>query len=287
MSKVFFRRHHFVASLMAGLLFVSCADLAHIHHYALISENEMGRVLGAGYDFRQACLDRCQLNAMRSFDVQRGDQCDCKQFDEADQVTRKIERSVRKYFAGLKDLSADELTNYKIDPIADALKEGQFGHVTIEKKHVDAYSSIARVLLKATTDAYRRNKIKEYITQANAPLQDLMSKLSFILRNNLATEIDFRKESLYAYYSELKQSRNLSDYEKGKAVGDYLTGVNEASRAKTRILNYAEAVEKMAAAHDEMYKNRDKLTEQAFRSLLSEYINHVEEIMDAVNDLHN
>ena len=45
MSKVFFRRHHFVASLMAGLLFVSCADLAHIHHYALISENEMGRVL--------------------------------------------------------------------------------------------------------------------------------------------------------------------------------------------------------------------------------------------------
>jgi hypothetical protein len=51
---------------MAGLFFVSCVDLAHIHHYALISENEMGRVIGAGYDFRQACLDRCQLNAMRS-----------------------------------------------------------------------------------------------------------------------------------------------------------------------------------------------------------------------------
>jgi hypothetical protein len=166
------------------------------------------------------------------------------------------------------------------------LKEGQFGNITIEKKQVDAYSSIAQVLLKAATDAYRRNKIKEYITQANAPLQDLMSKLSFILRNNLATEIDFRKESLYAYYSELKLSRNLSDYEKGKAVSDYFTGVNDASRKKTRILNYAEAVEKMAAAHNGIYKNRDKLTEQAFRLY---YLNTSIMLRRSwiVNDLHD
>ena len=285
MKAIFARRILCVLTGIACLVFASCVDLAHVHHYALISENEMGRVIGAGYDFKQACEDRCQMNAMRNFDIQRGDQCDCKLFTEADQSMRKIERSVRKYFAGLKNLSDDALTNYKVDPVADAIKEGQYGTVTIEKKQVQAYASIAKVLLKASTDAYRRNKIKEYIIEANAPLQDLMEKLVFILRNNLATELDFRKESLYAYYMELKQSKNLSDYEKGKAVNDYFAGIDDATRKKTRILNYAKAVEKIATAHDELYKNRDKLTEQMFRSLLSEYTNNVEEIMESVDDL--
>ena len=273
--------------LLALLSVVSCTDLAHVHRFAESGRKEMATGNALAYNFSQACLDRCKLNAMRTFDIKREESCNCKLYEDADAVTHKIERALAKYFTALSRLSNDELTNYNVDPLADALAEGQFGSVTIEKKQAEAYTSIAQILLKATTDAYRRKKSRDYIAAGNEPVQVLLTKLQFILNSNLATEIDFKKESLYTYYNELKQSRKLSDYERGEAVKTYYDQLNQASRQKTAILKYSRALEKTAAAHQQLYINRDKLSVAQIRSLLQEYTDEINGIMEGLQQLKN
>jgi len=271
-----------ILAFFAMLSVISCTDLAHVHRFAESGRKEMATGNAMTYNFNQACLDRCRLNAMRAFDIKREESCNCKLYDEADAVTSKIEKALGKYFTALARLSDDELTNYNVDPLADALAEGQFGSVTIEKKQSQAYASIAQILLKATTDAYRRKKTKDYIAAGNEPVQVLLSKLQFILNANLATELDFKKESLYAYYSELRQSKNLSDYERGEAVKTYYDQLNQASRQKAGILKYAKALERTAAAHQQLYDNRNKLTVAQIRSLLQEYTDDINGILDGL-----
>jgi hypothetical protein len=48
---------------------------------------------------------------------------------------------------------------------------------------------------------------------------------------------------------------------------------------KKRILSYAKGLEKTAEGHQQLYQNRNHLSDQAFRSLLREYINDIEEVL--------
>jgi len=271
--------------IIVSLIFSSCASLRSVNEYSSASVDGIKKFEEIGYSFQQHCLDRCELEAVRNFEIKRETECDCKDYKKADQITEKIYNSLKSYFTGLSNLSANKLTAYNFRSLENSLVKGEFGKIEINDDQVEAYSNLSGILLKATTDIYRRNKIKQYIGEANDPVQVLLEKLRFIIQENLKGELDFKKEKLFDYYMWMKMGDTLSDYEKGKAVGDYYKQIADIVTLQDQMDAFARSLKSISEGHQELYNNRNKISVRDLAVQLAGYAGDIQDIISEFNKL--
>ncbi|HOV11862.1 MAG TPA: hypothetical protein PLT47_11635 [Bacteroidales bacterium] len=271
-------------ALMA-LCLSACVNLKSVTDYSTAASAGIKNYEEIDYTFSQHCYERCQFEAIRNFEVKKESDCDCETYQKADSVTLLIYNAIKGYFDGLINLSANELTDYSFDALQTSLTEGNFGKIKIEKEHVEAYGTISKILLKATTDLYRKKKLKVYIEEANEPLQLLLNKFQFIIQNNLEGELSFKKEKLYVYYKEMSLSTTLTDYEKGKGIIDYYRQLSEIDAKQKQIDAYAKSIKIIAEGHQKLFDNRNKMTIKELQELLSSYTSNIKDIISEFKKL--
>lgn len=271
--------------LTAGLN--SCVNLKAINNYSSSSSKGIKKFEDINYSFKQHCLTKCQFEAIKNFEIKRDVECNCDSYKTADSVTLLIYASINGYFDGLTNLSNNDLTDYNFDALKKSLTEGDFADIKIDKEQVNAYSKISKLLLKATTDAYRKNKLKKYIEEANEPIQILLKKFQFILQKNLEDELNFKKEKLYAYYTEmnLNLGKTLTEYEKGKATIDYYQQLSDINTKQKQIDAFAKSLTAISDGHQKLYENRNKLTVKELKDLLTQYSSDIQDLISEFNKL--
>lgn len=262
-----------------------CVTLKSVNGFSSTASKGIKKFEDINYSFSQHCMDRCQFETMRNFDIKREMECNCDDYKNADKVTLLIYNSIKGYFDGLTKLSDNDVTDYDFEALKKSLTKGTFGDVTIGADQVNAYSAISKILLRATTDGYRKNKIKKYIEEANAPLKVLLNKLQFILQKNLEGELNFKKEKLYAYYQEMKMSYTLSDYEKGRANTDYYLQLSNIIAKQKQIDAFAKSLTSIAGGHQKLYDNRNKISAKELEGLLKGYSSDIKDIIAEFNKL--
>lgn len=261
-----------------------CINLKEVNSYSTAALTGVKKYGELSYSFTVHCLDKCETDAIRRTEIKRNLDCDCSMYQTADSATMQLYTGLKRYFSGLAELSDNELTSYRYDALETALKEGEFGKVKIEKMHVDAYGSLSRLLIRAATDSYRKKKIRKYIGEANQPVQVLTEKLIFILQENLRGELNFRKERTYSHYQELNRS-STTEAERSKATVDYY---RELAGIKQKIAEtgaYVAVLKQIAAGHQQLYDNRNKLTAKKVKKLLKSYAADVQDVVMAFNTL--
>jgi hypothetical protein len=271
------------------LLFViglnGCVNLKSVNNYSSSSSKGIKKFEEINYSFSRHCIDKCQFEAIRNFEIKRDIECDCDGYKKADRVTLLIYNSIKGYFDGLTNLSNNDLTDYNFDALNKSLTKGDFGDIKIEKEQEEAYSKISKILLKATTDVYRKKKLKIYIEEANDPLQILLKKFQFITQKNLEDELKFKKERLYAYYKEMNLNNTLSDYEKGKATMDYYQQLSDINSKQKQIDAFAKSLKAIADGHQKLYDNRNKITAKELKGLLTQYASDIQDLNSEFNKL--
>lgn len=272
----------FLLSVVAS----SCVNLKSINNFSSTSSTGIKKFEDINYSFKQHCIDRCQFEAIRKFEIKRDIECNCDDYRKADSVTQLIYNSIRGYFDGLTNLSNNDLTNYNFDALKKSLTEETFGSIKIEKEQVEAYSKISKILLKATTDIYRKNKLKKYIEEANEPIQILLNKFQFIIQKNLEGELNFKKERLYAYYQEMKMNNPpLTEYEKGKATSDYYQQLFDINTKQKQIESFAKSLKSISEGHQKLYDNINKMSTKELKDLLIGYTSDIQDIISEFNKL--
>lgn len=271
--------------LLLTIGLISCINLKTINDYSASSSKSIKNFEDINYSFEQHCIDKYQFEALRSFEIKRAIECNCDDYKKADSVTLLIYNSIKGYFDGLKNLSNNDLTDYNFDALRKSLTEGGFSNIKIEKEQVDAYSKISNLLLKATTDVYRKKKLKTYIEDANEPLQILLKKFQFIIQKNLEGELNFKKEKLYAYYKEMNLNNTLSYYEKGKATIDYYQQLSDINAKQKQIDAFAKSLEPISEGHQILYENRNKMTTKELNELLIQYSSDIQDFVSEFNKL--
>lgn len=269
--------------LTAGLS--SCVNSKSVNDFSSSSSKGIKKFEDINYSFKQHCIDRCQFEAIRKFEIKRETECSCDDYKKADSVTLLIYNSIKGYFDGLTNLSNNDLTDYNFDALNKSLTEGEFGDIKIDKAQVDAYSAISKILLKATTDIYRKNKIKKYVEEANAPIQILLTKFQFILQKNLQDELNFKKEKLYAYYQDMKMNNTLSEYEKGKATIDYYQQLSDINSKQQQINAFAKSLKSISEGHQKLYDNRNKMSAKELKEMMTGYASNIQDIISEFNKL--
>jgi hypothetical protein len=276
-----------LAVILLSMVLNSCVSLKSVSSFSSTSLDGIKKFEEINYSFRQHCIERCQFEAIRDFDIKKETDCNCDIYKQADQATLLIYNSIKGYLTGLKNISRNNLTDYSTNALEKSLQEGAFGNVKIEKKLVDSYSSILEILSKSVTDIYRKNKIEIYVEDANEPIQVLLEKFQFIMKENLEVELDFRKERLYDYYMEMKLNNTISEYEKGKATIDYYQQLSDINAKQKQIDVFVRGLKSISQGHQKIYDSRNKMSARELSVLLAEYTSAIQDIISEFNKLKN
>lgn len=220
------RFKQFGFAFIAFVALSSCVNLKHVNQFSSTSLKSIKTFEKLNYSFTQSCIDRCVIESVNNLRIDFKE-CDCKMDKVADSITLKIYGSIGDYFNSLAKLSDNGLTAYKTEILETALTEGNFGSITIDKKHVVSYSKISELLIRVFTDGYRRSKLKKYVKNANEPVKELIRFLDFNISENLKGKLAVKKNRVKAVYFDLLAESSLSTVEKRNSIEKYYTEINK------------------------------------------------------------
>ncbi len=265
--------------LLVMILALSCSSLKPISDASEKSQASLELFEQMPITYTAFCDERCRFNLIRRSEVIRDTDidCDCSLFKEADKATVKVHKTVTAYFKSLGTLSKGNLTTYQTKALSEALVEGNFGSLTIDKKTATAYSSLTNLILFAVTDNYRKKKLATFIGNGNAPLQTLLSLLQTSV-GNLVKEIDFQKERNFALHSELLKEEH-SGYEKLQLTSGYYGEINKLSIKQEQLKTFAKSLVSIGKGHQKLYDNRNKLTAKEIRELMADYTADLQDLI--------
>ena len=275
--------------LLLGYLIAltGCGTLSSVSDFSSASVSGIKKFEDIDYSFRQHCIESCNFEAIRTFELKREIDCDCGDYKKADQVTQQIYNTLKSYFSGLSNLSDNKVTSFNFKNLEKSLTKGEFGSVTINDEHVEAFTNLSGIILRAATDLYRRNRIRQYIGEANSHVQILIEKFQFIVGKNLKGELDFRKEMLFDYYMEMKMGNTLSEYEKGKAADEYYQQLSEIQSKQEQLDTFTESLNTIAEGHQELYDNRNKISARDIAIRMAGYASDIQDIISEFNKFKN
>lgn len=273
--------------LFSSLATFSCVNLKTVGDFSTASVAGIQNFEQIDYTFLDHCLDRCKDEAISKIEFRRTLECSCEVYAEADSVTQLFYRTIGGYFLGLEDLSQNELTDYSTDAVVNSLTATEMGPLKIDENLAVAYTSLSNTLLRATTDFYRRRKLSAYIEEANAPLQTLLGSWQKIIRTNLKGELRFKKERMYSYYMDVKMSGALkTDYDGRRATAEYYQALDEIQQLEKQMDLFAEGLAEIAAGHQVLYDNRDKLSVKDIAIDMLGYSAEVKTLVSEFNKLN-
>jgi hypothetical protein len=221
--------------------------------------------------YRGFCDERCQFNLIRRNIIVRDTaiNCDCSVFSEADKATTKVYRTLAAYFKSLSAISEGDLTTIDTKSLNEALVEGKFGSLTIDKNTVTAYSSLGRLVIQAFTDGYRKQKIKQVIETGNPDIQTLIGLFRTSV-GNLVMELNFQKERNFALHSELLMEK-LTGYDRVKLSTDYYKEIDVILLKQQQLNTFSKSLTVIAEGHQNLFDNRNKLTVKEIQVVLRDY----------------
>ena len=268
--------------LLPGLL-SGCLSLKELGDYSANSVKNIKNYDELGYSFTRSCKDKCLLEQQEKNQIYR-EYCDCQANIIADSVTGIIYNAAKGYFSGLAILSGNNLTNYSFDPIKKSLVEGKFGDIHVSSSHAEAYSSIATILTRLITDGYRKNKLAEFIGDANAPIKMLLEALGANLVN-LSNKLDLRKDRLVNYYFDLTNDKNLTVVDKKKIIEEYNLTMADIEAKKKQIAVYGNSLKLIADGHQALFDKRNDLNIPGIKEQISQYSADIRSLNADFNNL--
>lgn len=238
------------------LLFcISCSSLKYVSGYSATSLAALQNFENLGYSFNKACKDKCldeQLDEQKLF----ADNCLCRPENQADSVMLAMFSVITFYIEGLNKLSGNKLTSYNYEDLANNITAGKIGNIAISDKQAAAFQKIATTLTNAVTSQFRKKKLKQYIADANEPLQVMIDALQFNLVSNLGGRLNTQQERLRVYTFDLFKNNSLSAYEKKLIIEQYNSSLTEVETIRKRITLLSLQLGTIAKAHDDLNKNR-------------------------------
>ncbi len=261
-----------------------CVNLKYVSNFSSSSLKSVRNFEEIGYSFTMNCIENCQEQKVSDLNFSSRE-CDCQTNESADSVTLIIYNAVKGYLDGLSNLSNNTLTNYKVNAVTKSLNQQDYKSLNVEKTHVEAWLNISNILLKAFTNKYRRNKIKEYVNAGNEPLKVLTGFLDFNLSENLSGKLNVQKQRLKDYYFDLTNDSTLSTFEKRNAAEDYYNRINKIEAKQKELTTYSKILKKVAGGHQKLTDNLERLNTDEIIEQLTQYSSDIQDLITEYNKI--
>ncbi len=254
---------------------MSCTSLQSVSQFseqALASTGEFDR---SAPTFQHLCEEKNMMEALRMSQVQRNYQGGCDLALKADTVVNKMQQAVNNYLSGLYLLTSNQRLKYSLDPIAEALQTNtQLG---VKEEVVSAYQQVLELLLRSSSEAYRRKKTAWYIEQAQAPLAKILDQLIFIMDTSLREAVEQQREMLYLQTKELSEGA-ASILEKRNLILSYAQQLKEYEHQCQRLDTYVAILHQIKAGHGDLFEKRQHLNKEESLETLVYYTGRLQQL---------
>jgi hypothetical protein len=180
-----------------------------------------------------------------------------------------LQRGLVEYLNALATLASDQAVNYdqSLKGLADELKDSKL----VTDSRADAFQSISSLLARAATDGYRRKKLKDFITQGNAPVQKLIDGLTNIVGVQFMREMDNERGAVEGYYDKIIAKATENDPATALVEDKKANDLDQIRARQAACGAYVAAMTKIAQAHQELYDRRDRLANAETLTLMYGY----------------
>ena len=266
-KRITFRQILWSPLLLIAVALVGCVDLTAIRRFAdqaaeTASYSELTHYYVSHYE---------RIN--RYIKVKPEDMpkqaADAEKRQKQEQPLLGLQRGLVEYLNALAALASDQAVNYdqSLKGLADELKDSKL----VADSRADAFHSISTLLAKAATDGYRRKKLKDFITQGNAPVQKLIDGLTNIVGVQFVREIDNERGAIEGYYAKIIAKATENDPAVALVEDKKASDLEQIRARQAACGAYVAAMTKIAQAHQELYDRRDRLANAETLTLMYGY----------------
>lgn len=204
-----------------------------------------------------------------------------------DTTLKKTNQALDDYFAGLAALSADSLVKFDLDTLAGPLTGGSIIDTTkISTSTVTAITGIAGKIGAAILEGYRVRHVKKYVAEANALVEKIAGDLTDAF-SGLDLELNERAQMLLdtVYKPLLRQAP--TPMERKQVVDEYYRAIEAIHYDRRQIAIYVQCLGVIAAAHNYIAQNVDRLKTKEVRKALAKYAGQLKSLNTEFSKLQN
>lgn len=189
---------------------------------------------------------------------------------------------IQTYMDALGQLAADEAVVYdkEVTALGNALQNNQF----MDKTEATAFIALGNLIAKAATDAWRQRRLRDIIKQGNAPVQAMVISMQKIVEKGYAGALEAESIAIGKYYAKI--DAQSSDAAGKQALMEWKAAhlsVIETRWEEAAI--YAKALGKIAAGHQELYNNLNRLDAKEVLDQMTVYARYLRDAKNALASL--
>jgi hypothetical protein len=186
---------------------------------------------------------------------------------------------IGKYMKALGKLASDEAVDY--DESIEKVGEGSVEAKLIDESDADALTAVSRLILRLSTEGWRRNKLKELITEANPSFQRVVLSLKTIVNDDFADDLEVERDVIDHYYVTLidvsHDSAGIEALREWEEVR-----MSELDARQKALKGYSKVLAVIAAGHQKLYDQRDDLAKDEVQREMKIYAKDLQESFNAV-----
>lgn len=165
------------------------------------------------------------------------------------------------YMQALEQLASNKVDYFQkdIENAKTFMKDNEY----FTAKQAKAYTTITDLLVTATTDRWRRSKIKRLIKQAHPQVEALTEHMREVLNSGFLSDVAIERRAAEIYYrTHLAQTPDELEQSAGVAALKELWLQRKAqfNAHEKRIKQYAEVLKQTGESHQYLLDHLDKLT---------------------------
>ncbi len=274
---------------IALALLAGCANLAEIQEFGKLSADSAGYTRLTD-EYLTAPEQQKKYTLASETDARATlDRLGKERLQQAEQL-KLYHRAIEGYMTALADLAGDQVTAYdkELGGLVDSAAKGSL----IAKDETASLKAISGLLADAATDYYRQRRLHEVIERANAPLQEILRHLTAMVEGYSAA-IEDERAAFTAYYRLLiatarengqRPPGTMREPAAAQLISDTFDAQAPSFDTRKKAVNaYLKTLKTIAEAHQNLYDNRDSLSND---NLLAAIKNYSKRIRDSYKAFH-
>ena len=203
----------------------------------------------------------------------------CREWKKNDQAASLLNKALVEYIKALGALAADDLTVY--DNSLGALGKSITATGIFEAKHIEAGTSLANLVLNASTDFWRRKKIKSAIEERDKDVSTLSEVLKKYIAVMYVEQLNNEKSELGFYYKNTisdyqAQNGTANQLEVIKAEKDWASERKELDKKIDSANAYGKILDNVIEGHHKLYEFRESLNSKEVKQKILGYARNIE-----------
>jgi hypothetical protein len=207
-------------------------------------------------------------------------------------LVMELHKEVFSYMKVLGELSSDEIISYDKSfnamVIARPAKQNENGGQYLKKEQIDAFNALAKLLAKATSDSYRKRKLKEIIASSNKDFMIVIGALKNFIESGYIESLTNERIATNNYYQTIINTaiENPPQHAAIAILKDMLNekidGIDEKKHAAEL---YVKILNTIGEGHQFLYDKRSIISSKQTLFTIRRYGNDISTLYNTITKL--